>query len=298
MKPVIELTNVTKQYGSVRGVDDVNLRVMKGSVFGFLGPNGAGKTTTISILIDLIRPTSGQASIFGLDCQKDGVAIRRRLGFLAGDFALDARLTGLQQLTYMGNLQGGANIPMINQLAERLSCDLSRVIKTLSRGNRQKVGLISALMNEPELLVFDEPTSGLDPLIQGEFNKIVREYKTAGKTVFISSHALGEVEEICDQVAFIRESKIVAVENMAALSAKSPKQVKLATSDKSLLPALQKLKGVSLSPSSGDKIVCTYSGDINIILNVLSKHHMKHLVIQEADLEAIFMKYYEGKDNV
>ncbi len=298
MSTVIELDNVTKNYGSNRGVHEVTFKVEEGSVFGFLGPNGAGKTTTISLLVDLIRPTDGMISIFGLDTQKDSVAIRRRIGFLSADFALDAKLNGWQQLSYFANLRTQVPLQRIRELAERLSCDLDRPIKTLSRGNRQKVGLISALMHDPELLILDEPTSGLDPLLQAEFNAIIHEYKQAGKTVFISSHALSEVQEICDEVAFIREGEIIAVEAMKTLAAGSPKQLHIVSSDKKLRTALEKLRGVSLLPGRSETIAGHFTGDVNKILNVLSKHTVKDVSIQEADLETIFMRYYREKRDV
>jgi ABC-2 type transport system ATP-binding protein len=298
MAAVITLDHVTKTYGGERGVDDVSFEVVAGAVFGFLGPNGAGKTTTISMLVDLIRPTGGQINIFGLDSQKDGVEIRRRIGFLAGDFALDAKLTGRQQLTYFANLRGGVGAHRIKELAERLACNLDRPIKTLSRGNRQKVGLISALMHDPELLVLDEPTSGLDPLLQAEFNLIIHEYKQAGKTVFISSHALGEIQEICDEVAFIREGKLITATDMKSLTASLPKRLTIITADKKARPALQKLAGVRLLPATTAHINATFTGDINHLLNVLSKCKVKDLSIHEADLETVFLQYYTGKNDV
>ena len=177
MTAVIELKKLTKNYGTNRGISDVTLTVPKGSVFGFLGPNGAGKTTTISMLMDLIRPTSGTVKIFGLDNREHSVETRQKIGFLAGDMAMDNALTGWQQLEYLANLRGGLNRQRVTELAKRLKCDLNRKFKTLSSGNRQKIGLIAALMNDPELLIFDEPTSGLDPITQAEFNKIVLEHK-------------------------------------------------------------------------------------------------------------------------
>lgn len=298
MQSVIQLNNVTKTYGSSRGISDVSLAVEQGTVFGFLGPNGAGKTTTISMLVDMIRPTKGAVSIFGLDCHQDGVEIRRRIGFLAGDFALDERLSGFQQLSYFDNLRGGGHGKRMQELAKRLSSDLSRPIKSLSRGNRQKIGLISALMHDPELLIFDEPTSGLDPLVQAEFNAIVLEYKHAGKTVFISSHMLSEVQEICDEVTFIREGQIIATENMATLASRSPKRIRVTSTDKKLRQALQTVHGVTLLPETGAVLECTYSGDVNKILDVLSKYSLSDLTITEADLETIFMNYYTGKKDV
>lgn len=298
MAAVIKLDQVTKTYGKQRGVSNVSLDVDQGSVFGFLGPNGAGKTTTISMLVDLIRPTTGKVSIFGLDCQKDGVEIRQRIGFLAGDFALDERLTGWQQLKYFANLRGDLDKKRIKSLAERLSSDLSRPIKTLSRGNRQKIGLISALMHDPELLIFDEPTSGLDPIVQAEFNKIILEYKSQGKTTFISSHLLSEVQEICDQVAFIKEGELIATKTMQTLAASSPKQVRILGHESTLLKSLRALPGLVINSTEKGAINCSYQGDINELLATLTKLKVEDVTIQDADLETIFMTYYQEKDSV
>lgn len=298
MQPVIKLDHVTKMYGSSRGVNDISLEIPSGSVFGFLGPNGAGKTTTISMLVDLIRPTKGQISIFGLDCQKDGLAIRKRIGFLAGDFALDESLTGWQQLTYLANLRGGVNNKRIRELADQLSCDLNRRIKTLSRGNRQKVGLISALMHDPELLIFDEPTSGLDPLIQAEFNKIIAEHQRRGMTAFISSHALSEVQVLCDHVGFIREGQLIAVKSLSELAESATKHVQVLTTDKKLLDLLAKLKHIKIIARESGHISFTFTGDVNPLLSLLSRHKVKDVTITEADLETIFMKYYEDEPSV
>jgi len=289
---IIEIRKVNKSYGSSRAITDLSLSIDSGQVVGFLGPNGAGKTTTISMLVDLIRPDDGTIEIFGLDAQRDGVAIRQRIGFLAGDFALNESLTGWQQLIYYGNLRGGVDKQKIAALASRLSCDLSRHIKTLSRGNRQKIGLISALMHEPELLIFDEPTSGLDPLIQAEFNRIIIEHKTAGKTAFISSHVLSEVQEVCDRVAFIRAGKLIVVQDIDELASKSPKQLRIVSDDPKLKVALADLAGLHLHQAAGPVYDCTYNGDIHALLKVLAAHKLHDVTITEADLEAIFMKYY------
>lgn len=298
MASVIQLDHVTKTYGKIRGVVDLNLEVAEGQVTGFLGPNGAGKTTTISMLMDLIRPTSGTVSIFGMDAQKQGVEIRRRIGFLAGDFALDKDLNGWQQLEYYGNLRGSFDKQYIAELAERLECDLTKRFKNLSRGNRQKVGLISALMHKPELLIFDEPTSGLDPLMQAEFNKIIAEHTEAGKTAFISSHMLSEVQTLCDNVAFIREGRLVAIKTMQELSNTSTRYIRITTPDKQLLTQLAKLDGTKLQSEQNEYTEFTSTGDINKILSLLAKHKVENITITEADLESIFMNYYEEGGHV
>ena len=195
MDPVIQLQKLTKYYGEQRGVIDLDMQVMPGGVFGYLGPNGAGKTTTIRLLLDLIRPTGGAATVFGLDAQAASLEVRRRIGYLPSDPALYANLTGEQFLLYAANLKGGLPWSNVKRLADRLECDLSRNIRTLSHGNRQKIAVIRAFMHQPELLILDEPTSGLDPLMQQEFESMVREVKADGRTVFLSSHIIPEVEE-------------------------------------------------------------------------------------------------------
>lgn len=294
---IIRLRNVTKLYGSAVGVKHVDLDVAAGTVLGFLGPNGAGKSTTINMLLDLIRPTSGSIELFGLDAQKQSLQIRRRIGFLAGDMIMDKDLTGWQQLQYFGNLRGGYDKQYVSELAERLSFNLNRKFKTLSRGNRQKVGLISALMHKPELLILDEPTSGLDPLIQAEFNKILLEHKKSGGTAFISSHVLSEVQEVCDDVTFIREGRIIATKPIAAIAKESPKEFSVETNDNELMTALKKLKGMEFVESSVSSAHGHYVGDVNDLIKLLAKHKVDSLTLQDAELESIFMKYYEGEDS-
>lgn len=291
----IELTEVTKDYGGARGVRDVNLTVEAGTIFGFLGPNGAGKSTTINMLLDFIRPTSGQVKLFGLSAQEKSVEIHRRIGFLAGDMAMDRGLTGWQQLEYLGNLHGEFDRSYVTELAERLACRLDRKFKTLSRGNKQKVGLIAALMHKPDLLILDEPTSGLDPLIQAEFNKIILEHKNAGGTAFISSHIISEVQEICDHVAFIREGRIVATRPIADITRESPKEVTVITKSKELQTKLKKLPGLTITDTSHDVLHGTFSGDINKLIQLLSGYTVDGFSISEAELEAAFMKYYEDE---
>src|SRR3989344_5378019 len=277
MTPVIELSKVTKMYGSSLGIKNVSLSVAPGNVFGFLGPNGAGKTTTISMLIDLTRPTSGKIKIFGLDSITNSFEIRSRVGFLAGDLALDKGLSGWQQLEYFCNLRGNFDKTYVRELAERLSCSLNRKIKTLSRGNKQKIGLISALMHKPELLILDEPTDGLDPLVQVEFNKIISEHSRAGKTAFVSSHVLSEVQTICDQVAFIREGELITSRSVSELSAGLPREVQIISSDRKLKAALGQLSGFSIASYKDKVIEASYTGDINKLLSVLTRHKIDNL---------------------
>lgn len=290
---VISLKNVSKTYGKSRGVSALDLEVPSGTVFGFLGPNGAGKSTTINMLVNFTKPTGGKIHIFGKDSSKHGLEIRKDIGFLASDMALDGNLTGWQQVEYHGRLRGNYNKPYAKELAERLNCDLTRKIKNLSRGNHQKVALISALMHKPKLLILDEPTSGLDPLIQAEFNKIILEHKAAGRSTFMSSHVLSEIQELCDRVAFIKEGEIIADTTLDELASTSPKEVSIMCKDKTLPARIKRLSGVDSLSVEDVRISFTYTGSPNDLTHILGMYDISDLIIQEADLEAMFMKYYE-----
>ena len=213
---VISTENLTKFYGEHRRIVDVNLEIEQGEVFGLLGPNGAGKTTCIRVFLDFIRPTSGSATLLGLDSRTDSVEIRRNTGYLPGDFITYEKLTARDLLRYFADLRGHG-LELAHRLSDRFELDLTRKIGELSRGNRQKVGLVQAFMSDPSLLILDEPTTGLDPLLQQEFHALVLEEAKAGKTLFVSSHMLSEVEVICDRVGIIREGSLIRVEQVAAL---------------------------------------------------------------------------------
>ncbi|GIV00732.1 MAG: ABC transporter [Actinomycetota bacterium] len=227
MAEVILADGLTKFYGSRRGVIDLTFSVSPGEVFGYLGPNGAGKTTTIRTLLDLIRPTAGRALVFGLDSHRDAVRIHARVGYLPGEFSLYDHMTGAEYLAYLASLRGGVPAERVAELAERLDVDLSARIRTLSHGNRQKIGLIQAFMHRPELLILDEPTQGLDPLIQHEFYRLIEETRADGRTVFLSSHVMPEVERVCDRVAIIREGRLVAIEEIGDLRAKEMRTLEI-----------------------------------------------------------------------
>jgi ABC-2 type transport system ATP-binding protein len=293
MSAVITLTNLTKSYGNSRGISDINLTIPKGTIYGFLGPNGAGKTTTMSILVDLLRPTKGTAEIFGKNTQTDGVHIRKKIGYLAGDMELDGTLTGKQQLEYFGALRGTYDAAYVNELAEKLDSDLTKKIKTLSRGNKQKIGLISALMHKPELLLLDEPTSGLDPLIQEQFNAIIRDHKKAGNTTFISSHILSEVQELCDHVAFIKEGTLIANEPITAIAQDAPYEITIVSDDKKLAAKLKKLPEVRASKAQHTRFAFTYVGDIGKLLHVVAQYPILDISITKGDLESTFMEFYK-----
>src|SRR5829696_3251273 len=216
-EPVVLTEDLTKFYGKHLGLDGLDLEVRSGEVYGFLGPNGAGKTTTIRLLLDLIRPTSGHLELLGGDPRRDGVALRRRIGYLPGDFIVEGRQSARELLTYLGNLRGGVSGSRIAELAGRLDLDLDTRIRSLSKGNRQKVAVVQAFMHQPELLILDEPTSGLDPLLQQTFLDMVREARAAGQTVFMSSHVMSEVQQTADRVGIVREGRMVTVERVEEL---------------------------------------------------------------------------------
>jgi len=217
----IETEGLTKYYGEARGIEDVTLTVEPGEVFGFLGPNGAGKTTTIRTLLDLLHPTRGSARVFGLDSRRDSVAIRARLGNLPGDFGYGKHSSGREALALLARLRGLDDLSRAEELARRFRAELDRPLGQLSRGNRQKIGLILAVFHRPELLILDEPTSGLDPLMQEEFLSLLREERERGCAVFLSSHELDEVERACDRVGIIRGGRLIAVERIADLLEKT-----------------------------------------------------------------------------
>jgi len=296
-QPVIELAGLTKRYpgSSVDALHDVSLTVDAGQIFGFLGPNGAGKTTTISLLVNLTRPTAGHIKLFGQDNQAFGLEHRARIGFLAGDMALDKGLTGSQQLEYFGSLRGNFDKSYVRELAKRLDANLNKRIKTLSRGNRQKIGLIAALMHRPELLILDEPTSGLDPLIQAEFNKLALDRQKEGKTTFMSSHVLSEVQELCDQLAIIRAGEVVTHASLRDIVTAAPRVVRLATDKSFRASELTKgLDGISNLVRHDHTVSFNFTGDINQLLARLSRQPLKNVTIQNAELEDIFMSFYQG----
>ena len=293
---VIAIENLTKVYGRTTGVSGLNLTIKPGEVFGFLGPNGAGKTTTIRVLLDLIRPTSGRASIFGMDCQRHSVAIRRRVGYLPGEFTLYEHLTGREFLRYFAALRGGVDGRVVERLARQLRSDLSRTLGELSHGNTQKVGLIQALMNQPELLILDEPTTGLDPLVQQVFYRLIDEVRAEGKTVFLSSHNLPEVERICDRVAIVREGELVAVEDVPAIREKGIRKVEVTFETPVPADAFEGLPVLDLVVNERH-LRCTVQGTVDPLLKALARFTVVDLVSREPSLEELFLTLYGGEDH-
>ena len=288
----IDTEHLTKFYGESRGIVDVDLDVEAGDVFGFLGPNGAGKTTTIRVLLDLIRPTSGTATVLGLDARRDSVAIRRRVGYLPGEYALYPKLTGAETLRYYGNLRGGVDWSYVETLAQRLDFDMGRRAGDLSTGNKRKLGLIQALMHRPELVILDEPTSGLDPLVQREFYALVDEARAAGQTIFLSSHVLPEVQRVCSRVGFVREGRLVAVEDVAALGTKAVHHVEIEFAGPAPKDDFAALPGVGALTSTDHRLAFTVQGTLDAVVKTAARHEVVALTSREPDLEDLFLAYY------
>jgi ABC-2 type transport system ATP-binding protein len=265
-------------------------------VFGFLGPNGAGKTTTIRLLLDLIRPTSGRLELFGREPRAGGPELRRRVGYLAGDFVVDGRQTVREALTFLGNLRGDVPAARIDTLADRFGLDLDRRIKSLSKGNRQKVGLVQAFMGEPELLILDEPTSGLDPLMQQEFLALVRESTAAGRTVFMSSHTLSEVQHVADRVAIIRQGRTVAVERVEALRERGVQEVRIRFAEPVPAAAFAALPDVHDLRVDGAELSCRVEGRADALVKAAADFTVLTILSHEPDLSEVFFSYYDSRE--
>jgi ABC-2 type transport system ATP-binding protein len=294
---VVVADNLTKSYGTRRGVVELTFSVAPGEVFGYLGPNGAGKTTTIRTLLDFLRPTTGRASVLGLDSHRDSVRIRARVGYLPGEFSLYDRMTGGEYLTYLANLRGGVPAGQIADLAERLDLELGVRIKTLSHGNRQKVGLVQAFMHRPELLVLDEPTQGLDPLIQQQFYELVAETRADGRTVFLSSHVMPEIERVCDRVGIIREGRLVAVEDIGDLRAKEIRTLEIHFASPIRPDAFEGIPGVHEAAVTGDVARITLGGTMDAVIKRAAAFEIVDLRSHELGLEEIFLAFYGKGEN-
>ena len=292
MTTVIETHRLTKTYGRHRGIVDIDLAIEQNEVFGFLGPNGAGKTTTIRALLDLIRPTSGRATIFGIETSADPIAVHRRIGYLPGEFALYDKLTGRQTLTYFANIRGGVDPNYQRALIERFDLDPSRRFREYSKGNKQKVGLISALQHRPELLLLDEPTSGLDPLVQQTFFEVLREAKAEGRTVFMSSHVLSEVEKACDRVAIIRDGRLTKVDRVDALRDLAHHQVEIRFAGPVPVVDFEALPGVSDVAINDHALRMRVAGGIAAVVRAAARHDLVDFVSREPSLEETFLAEY------
>jgi len=293
--PAVHTERLTKHYGKVEALVDLSIDIGPGEVFGFLGPNGAGKTTMIRTILDEIRPTAGSAEILGMDTHAESVAIRRRIGYLPGDLALYPNLTGKDLLTYFANLRGGVDWTNVNAIAERLGADLSKKIGDLSSGNRQKIGIIQAFMNTPDLLILDEPSTGLDPLVQREFQAMMREVAESGRTVFLSSHTLSEVQRVAHRVGIIRHGRLIALEAVSDLRRKAIRRVELDFDGPVPRRNLTAVPGVRDIITDGTTATMSFDGEMPDLLAAASGHHLRDVSTQDADLEEIFLTYYHDE---
>ena len=299
MGAVIETSGLTKTYGKDRGVKNVDLTVNEGEVFGFLGPNGAGKTTTVRTLLGFMKPTHGKAEILGMDIEKDSVAIRSMVGNLPGEFALEDRMTGDQLLKFFARLRGVKNLDYAYEISGRIGADMNRPMRRLSRGNKQKIGLVQAMFHKPPLLILDEPTGGLDPLVQEEFLKIIGEVKEEGRTVFFSSHTLGEVERVCDRVGIIRAGELTAVETTDDLINKSFRHVSLSFAGRLVdeeAKRFEKLGGVEEFRREDSRLSFDLHDNLDALIKLAARHELVDMMYERPSLEEIFLAYYGDQD--
>ncbi len=291
--PAIAIDGLTRDFGPVRAVDDLNLQVEAGEVFGFLGPNGAGKTTTIRVLLDLIRPNGGHATVMGFDCQRQSIEVRRRTGYLPGDLNLYNGLTGGELLEFFASLRPGeVEDGYLRKLVERLKFDPSKKVEAYSKGNRQKLGLIQALMHQPDVLMLDEPTSGLDPLVQHEVWLILEEVAAAGRTVFFSSHVLSEVERICHRVGIIRTGRLVAIEEIGTLKARALHIIEV-TFAEPVPEAAFAGPAVDVVQHDKNKVQLRVRDHLDDVIKLIARYPVLDLRTDQASLEEIFLAYYE-----
>ncbi|MGB3256874.1 MAG: ABC transporter ATP-binding protein [Ornithinimicrobium sp.] len=294
--PAISTAGLSKYYGNFAALKDLDLQVHTGEIFGFLGPNGAGKSTAIKALLDQVRPTRGSATVLGLDAHRDAKAIRARIGYIPGDLALYPRLTGRATLDYFARLRGGVRSPYVEELAERFEADLSKKVGEYSTGNRQKIGLIQAFMHEPELLILDEPNSGLDPLLQEVFHQLLEEVRDQGRTIFLSSHTLSEVERVADRVGIIRDGALIVVERVDALKRKAIRHVDFEFARPVAASLLRGVDEVHEVVIDDRKARVAFEGDADVVLRavVATQEHIVSMTSRESDLEEIFLTYYRG----
>lgn len=295
MNDIIEVKGLTKDYGSGKGVFDVDISVKKGEVYGYLGPNGAGKTTTIRQLMGFVRPDRGSCRILGMDCFSEAAAIHRRLGYLAGEIAFMEDMRGPEYLKFMADIKGIRDRSWMKELMERFELNPRGKIRRMSKGMKQKLGLVSAFMGRPEVLILDEPTSGLDPLMQNRFVELIREEKRRGTTILMSSHIFEEVERTCDRTAILRGGRIAAVEDMASLSGRKKKTYTVRLADAGEAKRLAEDGRLRVKGHRDCTVELAVGGDIPGALAVLSKYRIRDLDVQGESLEEVFMQYY-GKE--
>ena len=295
MPAIIQTHQLTKSYGRSRGILEVTFDIQEGEVFGFLGPNGAGKTTTMRTLMGLLRANSGNATIGGLDCWKESTEVKKLVGYLPGEFTFDPGLRGAQIIEYLGHLRGGVDQANVRSLVERLGLDPSKRFRAYSHGNKQKLGLVQAIMHQPRLLILDEPTSGLDPLNQQEFYKMVAEIHAEGRTVFLSSHILPEVEQTCDRVAIIREGRLVIIDHVSSLKAIRQRDVEIAFAAPASVEWFKQAADVTKVAQGADErtLQLVVQGDLAEIIQIAGQHGATNIATHEPTLEEAFLRFYE-----
>jgi len=288
---------LTKDYGAGRGLFDLGLQVAPQEVFGYLGPNGSGKTTTIRLLMGMIRPTSGTGHIFGLDCFREAVEVKRKVGYLPGDVPQFGSLRGREVVAYLGGMRGGVDQRAVRALAERFDLDLSRRFREYSSGNKQKLAIVIAFMHMPDLLILDEPTSSLDPLNQQEFYALLREARDGGATIFLSSHVLSEVEHVCDRVGIIRDGRLVRVAQLDELRRIRVHRVEIEFAEETVVPEAQirGADGVEDVSVTGGRVTCTVRGGFEALIRAIRDANVVDFVSTEPSLEEIFLSYFSEK---
>jgi len=291
-EPAIAIDNLVKSYGTVAAVRQLSMRVERGEIFGFLGPNGAGKTTTIRCMLDGIRPTAGTIRIAGLDAQRDTLAVHRCIGYLPGDVRLPGSMTGKQVIAYFARLQGREPV-RLNDLIARFDVETTRPLKGYSKGMRQKIGIVLAFMSDPDIVILDEPASGLDPLLQRVFNELLLDEQRRGKTIFMSSHIMSDVEKVCQRVAVIRQGELVTVEAVEALRQKAGQRVTVEFGDDVATDELARIPGVRAVTRGASAYQLTMSGTMDPLVKAISRHTVLRLQAEEAPLEDVFLTFYE-----
>jgi ABC-2 type transport system ATP-binding protein len=291
-EPAIVIENLAKSYGRVQAVRGISMSIERGEIFGFLGPNGAGKTTAIRCMLDVIRPSSGAIRVLGLDAQNDTHALHQHIGYLPGDVRLPGRMTGKQIITHFANLQGREPV-LLDDLIERFDVEMKRPLKGYSKGMRQKIGIVLAFMCDPDVLILDEPTSGLDPLLQKVFNELLLQEQARGKTIFMSSHIMSDVEKVCQRVAVIRNGELVTLEAVDALREKAGQQVTVEFGDVVSEQELARIPGVSMVTKTNGTYHFNISGTMDPLIKALGHYQVIRLHAQEAPLEEVFLKFYE-----
>ena len=291
-EPIIVIDQLKKSYGKIQAVNGISISVEHGEIFGFLGPNGAGKTTTIRCMLDVIRPSRGTIRILGLDAQRDKLALHQYIGYLPGDVHLPGQMTGKQIINYFSRLQGSEPV-LLKDLVARFDVEMKRPLKGYSKGMRQKIGIVLAFMCDPQVLILDEPTSGLDPLLQKVFNEFLLEEQARGKTIFMSSHIMSEVEKVCHRIAVIRKGELVTVEEVETLREKAGQRVTVEFGDPVTEEELTRIPGVSMVKKSNGHYQFNVSGSMDPLIKALSRHEVIRLQVEEAPLEEVFLKFYE-----